>query len=101
MDRFTISLDANLATAFDALIAERGCANRSEAGRDILRNHLQQSAQKGDTKGSCVANLSYVHNHHAREDVLDNITLYWLTNTGIPLLVSIGRTGFRSSISRI
>jgi CopG family nickel-responsive transcriptional regulator len=36
MDRFTISLDANLATAFDALIAERGCANRSKAGRDIL-----------------------------------------------------------------
>jgi CopG family nickel-responsive transcriptional regulator len=67
MDRFTISLDANLATAFDALIAERGYANRSEAVRDILRTHLQQSAEKRDTRGSCVANLSYVYNHHERE----------------------------------
>jgi CopG family nickel-responsive transcriptional regulator len=67
MDRFTISLDENLATAFDALIAERGYANRSEAVRDILRSHLQQSAQKRDTKGACVANLSYVYNHHERE----------------------------------
>jgi CopG family transcriptional regulator, nickel-responsive regulator len=39
MDRFTISLDENLAAAFDALIAERRYANRSEAVRDILRMH--------------------------------------------------------------
>jgi CopG family nickel-responsive transcriptional regulator len=67
MDRFTISLDEKLATAFDALIKERGYANRSEAVRDILRNHLQQSAEKHDANGSCVANLSYVYNHHERE----------------------------------
>jgi CopG family nickel-responsive transcriptional regulator len=67
MERFTISLDANLATAFDELIQERGYANRSEAVRDILRTHLQQSAEKRDVKGSCVANLSYVYNHHQRD----------------------------------
>jgi CopG family transcriptional regulator, nickel-responsive regulator len=67
MDRFTISLDERLATAFDALIKERGYANRSEAVRDILRGHLQQNAEKHDTKGACVANLSYVYNHHERE----------------------------------
>jgi CopG family nickel-responsive transcriptional regulator len=67
MDRFTISLDENLATAFDVLIKERGYATRSEAVRDILRTHLQQSAEKRDHKGSCVANLSYVYNHHERE----------------------------------
>ena len=67
MDRFTISLDENLATAFDALIAERGYANRSEAVRDLLRTQLQQSAEKHDNCGSCVANLSYVYNHHERE----------------------------------
>jgi len=67
MERFTISLDANLATAFDELIKERGYANRSEAVRDILRTHLQKSAEKRDLKGSCVANLSYVYNHHERE----------------------------------
>jgi CopG family nickel-responsive transcriptional regulator len=67
MDRFTISLDENLAEAFDALIAERGYANRSEAVRDILRAHLQQNAEKRDTNGACIANLSYVYNHHERE----------------------------------
>jgi CopG family nickel-responsive transcriptional regulator len=67
MDRFTISLDENLASAFDELIKDRGSATRSEAVRDILRTHLQQSAEKRDTRGSCVANLSYVYNHHERE----------------------------------
>jgi CopG family nickel-responsive transcriptional regulator len=67
MDRFTISLDENLADAFDELIKERGYATRSEAVRDILRAHLQNSAEKRDSRGSCVANLSYVYNHHERE----------------------------------
>lgn len=67
MNRFTISLDENLATAFDELIKERGYATRSEAVRDILRTHLQASRERRDTKGSCVANLSYVYNHHERE----------------------------------
>src|SRR5277367_3399756 len=67
MDRFTISLDEQLADAFDALIKERGYATRSEAVRDILRTHLQRSAEKRSSKGTCVANLSYVYNHHERE----------------------------------
>jgi CopG family nickel-responsive transcriptional regulator len=73
MERFTISLDENLATAFDELIKERGYANRSEAVRDILRTHLQQSAEKRDVRGSCVANLSYVYNHHER-DLAERLT---------------------------
>ena len=67
MDRFTISLDKYLATAFDALINERGYATRSEAVRDILRSHLQAREQKRNQKGSCVAALSYVYNHRERE----------------------------------
>lgn len=67
MDRFTISLDEDLATAFDELIKERGYSTRSEAVRDILRSHLQHSAEKRDRRGSCVANLSYVYNHQERE----------------------------------
>lgn len=67
MDRFTISLDEELAEAFDALIKERGYTTRSEAVRDILRGHLQTTREKHDPRGSCVANLSYVYNHHERE----------------------------------
>jgi len=55
MERFTISLDENLAVAFDALTKKRGYATRSEAVRDILRTHLQSEAEKQDTKGICVA----------------------------------------------
>jgi CopG family nickel-responsive transcriptional regulator len=67
MDRFTISLDEDLAKAFDTLIKQRGYATRSEAVRDILRSHLQISEQRRNAKGSCVAALSYVYNHHERE----------------------------------
>ncbi len=67
MDRFTISLDEDLATAFDELIQARSYSTRSEAVRDILRTHLQQSREQRDAKGACVANLSYVYNHHERE----------------------------------
>ncbi len=67
MDRFTISLDANLASAFDDLIRSRGYATRSEAVRDVLRTHLQHNREQQDSKGACVANLSYVYNHHERE----------------------------------
>src|SRR5208283_5182100 len=66
MDRFTISLDEKLATAFDELIKDRGYATRSEAVRDILRAHLQQHRVQREGKGSCVASLSYVYNHHER-----------------------------------
>jgi CopG family transcriptional regulator, nickel-responsive regulator len=67
VDRFTISMDENLAHAFDELIKQRGYATRSEAVRDILRSHLQQNTEERDTRGSCVASLSYVYNHHERE----------------------------------
>jgi CopG family transcriptional regulator, nickel-responsive regulator len=67
MDRFTISLPEELAAEFDQLIAERGYDNRSEAVRDILRAHLDRMREARELDGHCVANLSYVYNHHERE----------------------------------
>ena len=67
MDRFTISLDEELAEAFDAHIKQRGYATRSEAVRDILRALLQRRDQATDNDGYCVASLSYVYNHHERQ----------------------------------
>lgn len=67
MERFTISLDDELAHAFDHLIAERGYGNRSEAVRDVLRAHLARLQEGRDAEGPCVANLSYVYNHHERD----------------------------------
>ena len=67
MERFTISLDEDLARDFDRLIAARGYSNRSEAVRDILRGQLEGHRQETEQAPHCVANLSYVYNHHERE----------------------------------
>lgn len=67
MERFTISLDADLALEFDKLIRARGYSNRSEAVRDMLRGQLESFRGERDRARHCVANLSYVYNHHERE----------------------------------
>lgn len=73
MERITISLDEELASAFDALIAERGYRNRSEAMRDLLRHELENARQRQEADGQCVATLSYLYNHHAR-DLAERLT---------------------------
>ena len=45
MERFTISLDDDLARDFDAFIAARGHENRSEAVRDLIRARLESERQ--------------------------------------------------------
>jgi len=73
MDRFTISLDEDLAKEFDRLIAERGYRNRSEAVRDLLRKRLESNRFERREAKFCVANLSYVYNHHER-DLAERLT---------------------------
>lgn len=67
MQRLTISLDDELAAAFDALIQQRGYANRSEAIRDLLRRELGESDLSSGAATECVGVLSYVFDHHARQ----------------------------------
>ena len=74
MERFTISLDENLASQFDRLIRERGYQNRSEAVRDILRGQLNTLHTQKYHSPFCVANLSYVYNHHER-DLAERLTV--------------------------
>lgn len=68
MQRFTISLDDELARQFDAFIAEKGYVNRSEAVRDLIRTRLGNDRLGGPSRraasGWCVANVSYVYDHH-------------------------------------
>lgn len=67
MERFTISLDESLASQFDQLIASRGYSTRSEAVRDLIRGAIEGDRLREQPSGHCVANLSYVYNHHERE----------------------------------
>ncbi|MDD5295465.1 MAG: nickel-responsive transcriptional regulator NikR [Rhodocyclaceae bacterium] len=73
MERLTISLDADLARDFDRVIAEKGYGNRSEALRDLIRAFLERSRQADESSPDCVANLSYVFNHHQR-DLAERLT---------------------------
>lgn len=66
MERITMSLDENLAKDFDRMIKERGYTSRSEAIRDLLRREVETHRLARDSKSYCVANLSYVYNHHER-----------------------------------
>jgi CopG family nickel-responsive transcriptional regulator len=74
MERITISIDKDLAAEFDRLIAKRGYKNRSEAVRDLVRSHLEAARASEDQDGHCVANLSYVFNHHER-DLAERLTV--------------------------
>lgn len=67
MERFTISLDDTLAAQFDQHIVTRGYGNRSEAIRDLIRGAIEADRQRHQAGTLCVANLSYVYNHHERE----------------------------------
>ena len=73
MERFTISLDDRLAEQFDAWMASRSYANRSEAVRDLLRAELGKSKLESPACKYCIACLSYVFNHHER-DLAERLT---------------------------
>jgi CopG family nickel-responsive transcriptional regulator len=67
MERITISVDEKLAKEFDALIKKRGYTSRSEAMRDLLRRDVEANRVAYEHKSYCVANLSYVYDHHSRD----------------------------------
>jgi CopG family nickel-responsive transcriptional regulator len=73
MERFTISLDAKLAKAFDRLIRAKGYRNRSEAVRDLLRQQLGDDLLAREEAPYCVATLSYIYDHHER-DLAERLT---------------------------
>lgn len=69
MRRITISVEDDLADAFDQLVAVRAYINRSEAFRDLVRKALDEAvlSDADHAKADCVASLSYVYNHHERQ----------------------------------
>ena len=67
MERITISLNETLAEEFDAWSLAHGYSNRSEAVRDILRKYIETNRVEESRAPDCVANVSYVYNHHERE----------------------------------
>jgi len=66
MQRMTMSLDEALAEEFDELVKERGYQNRSEAVRDLMRHAVEERRLEKNQSKHCVANLSFIYNHHER-----------------------------------
>jgi CopG family nickel-responsive transcriptional regulator len=67
MQRLTITIDDDLLGEVDAFIARRGYATRSEAFRDLLRSGLEQADTETGESRNCIATLSYVYDHAARD----------------------------------
>lgn len=71
LSRFGVSLEEDLLQAFDQSINGLGYQNRSEAIRDLIRDHLiQKKVGKGDEEVVGVISLLYDHRTHHLSDVL-------------------------------
>ncbi len=64
--RFGVSIDNQLIRKFDALIARKGYATRSEAIRDMIRDTLVEQEWSSDEQET-VGTITIVYNHHTRE----------------------------------
>jgi len=60
--RTGLSLEKELLEKFDAVIHRKGYQNRSEAIRDLIREHLVQAA--ADENKVIVGTLTMVYDHH-------------------------------------
>ena len=67
MQRVTITIDDDLLAEIDTFMDARGYANRSEAFRDLARSGLEKFSTETASGRECVATLSYVYDHAARE----------------------------------
>jgi CopG family nickel-responsive transcriptional regulator len=67
MQRLTITIDDDLLGEVDAFMTQRGYASRSEAFRDLLRSGLERADASSGESRDCIATLSYVYDHAARD----------------------------------
>lgn len=70
--RFGVSTDERLLDRFDALIADKGYVNRSEAVRDLIRGALVEDEwSQGDMQA--VGTVTLVYDHHS-SDLSEKLT---------------------------
>jgi len=66
LTRFGVSIDSQLIKKFDALVARKGYATRSEAIRDMIRDSLVEQEWEAEDRET-VGTITIVYNHHTRE----------------------------------
>jgi CopG family nickel-responsive transcriptional regulator len=67
LTRFGVSIPSELVKQFDESIRSRGYRTRSEAIRDIMREHLVEREWEGGNLGSVVGTVTIVYDHEVRE----------------------------------
>ena len=65
LSRIGVAIDSELLAKFDALIAQRGYTNRSEAFRDLIRGDLVEK-QWESPESNVVGTVTLVYDHHVR-----------------------------------
>jgi CopG family nickel-responsive transcriptional regulator len=70
--RFGVSMDPELRDKFDRLIGQKGYANRSEAVRDLVREHLVEKELE-EVRGEVVGTVTLIYDHHVH-DLSDKLT---------------------------
>jgi CopG family nickel-responsive transcriptional regulator len=70
LERFGVSMDADLLGRFDRLIHRKGYTNRSEALRDLVRDALVQDEWASDEWVVGTISLVYDHDTHELAHVL-------------------------------
>ena len=63
--RFGVSMEKNLLESFDAIILKKGYTNRSEALRDLVRDHLVEQDWKVKKK-EMIGTITIVYSHQKR-----------------------------------
>ena len=64
VERIGVSLEKKLLLSFDKLIAKQGYPSRSEAIRDLIRQHLS-SERLSETAAQAVAAVFVIYDHHS------------------------------------
>ena len=64
IERIGVSLEKELLSGFDKLIAKKGYQSRSEAIRDLVRQQLSEE-RLADPKAKAIAAVFVVYDHHS------------------------------------
>ena len=86
LERIGVSLDRDLLSTFDRLIAGQGYQSRSEAIRDLVRRQLSEERLRQPQAGA-VAAVFLVYDHHATKLTKSLIDLQHMHTVGTSLHV--------------
>ncbi len=104
--RFGVSIEPELLVHFDNIIKKKGYTNRSEAIRDLIREHLISDRTK-DPHIEAIGTLTMIYDHHHgplttkllniqhdhHEEILTTTHIHIDHDTCLEVLVLKGKTG--------